>query len=138
MRAASFLHIFTSIFFFAHAAADSCCWGDNWANTNWLWLKWDEPAGVVRCGLGGTFPPGTKCAVENSKNSKGNIQALTNVTFGNEPTPFKFRIGIDPNSCDPLPNDQVLTGWEGWGAFLFWGHEFASQEMESCTQDYSS
>ncbi|KZL71220.1 hypothetical protein CT0861_04836 [Colletotrichum tofieldiae] len=138
MRFNSFISVLTSSTFLAYAAADSCCWGDVWADTNWLWLKWDEPAGVVRCGLSGTFPAGTKCTIANSKDPNGNIQALTNVTFGSDPQPFKFRIGIDPNSCDPLSNDKVITGWEGWGAFMFTGHEFTSQRLDACTQDYSA
>ncbi|KAL0938590.1 uncharacterized protein CTRU02_205200 [Colletotrichum truncatum] len=138
MRSTSFLPLFVSSTLVAVATAESCCWGDNWAYTNWLWQKWDEPAGVVRCGLGGNFPPGTKCTVENSKDSKGNIQAVTNVTFGGNSQPFRFRIGIDPNSCDTLPNDKVITGWEGWGAYLFKSHEFNPQRLESCTQDHAA
>ncbi|KAK1654608.1 hypothetical protein BDP81DRAFT_402646 [Colletotrichum phormii] len=138
MRSTYILQLFATSAYVAVAAADSCCWGDNWADTNWLWLKWDEPAGVVRCGLSGTFPAGTKCTIENSKDSKGNLQALTNVTFGGNSAPFKFRIGINPNSCDPLPSDQVLTGWEGWGANLFEGHDFTTQRLDVCTQDNSA
>ncbi|KAK1985871.1 hypothetical protein LZ30DRAFT_707315 [Colletotrichum cereale] len=135
MRSALFIHILSA--FIAYAAAD-CCWADNWSATSFLFLKWDAAAGVVRCGLSGVFPRGTKCTVENSKDANGNIQALTNVTFGSEQQPFQFRIGIDPGSCDPLPNDKVVTGWEGWGAYLFKGDTFTSQRLEVCTQEYSA
>ncbi|GKT41587.1 uncharacterized protein ColSpa_01768 [Colletotrichum spaethianum] len=138
MKSTSLIRALAPSAFIAYAAADSCCWGDQWGDTNWLFLKWDEPAQVVRCGLGGTLPAGTKCTVANSKDSNGNIQALTNVTFGSSPQPFKFRIGIDPNSCDPLPNDKVVTGWEDWGAFMFTGHELTSQRLDVCTQAYSA
>ncbi|KAK1598439.1 uncharacterized protein LY79DRAFT_539187 [Colletotrichum navitas] len=134
MRSALFIRIFTCSAFIASAVAESCCWGVMWADS-WLDLKWDEPAGVVRCGLSGTFPPGTNCTVENSKDANGNIQAVTNLTFGSNTQPFQFRIGIDPSSCDPLPNDKVVTGWEGWGAYLFKDFLIMSQKMEFCNRD---
>ncbi|KAK1990781.1 hypothetical protein LX36DRAFT_753977 [Colletotrichum falcatum] len=132
MRSALLIHLVTYSGLVACVAAESCCWGSVWAGVNWLNLRWDEPAGVVRCGLSGEFPPNTKCAVATSKDANGNIQALTNVTFGLNSQPFQFRIGIDPSGCGTLPDDKVKTGWEGWGAYLFKDSEFSSQKMMFC------
>ncbi|TID07443.1 hypothetical protein CH35J_001055 [Colletotrichum higginsianum] len=138
MRSTPFIHLLTSSAYITYAVADSCCWSDYWAENNWLWLNWDESAGAVKCGLSGPLYPGTKCSVENSKDSDGNIQALTNVTFGNDTQPFKFRIGIDPSSCKTLPDDKVVTGWEGWGAYLFKNHDFNEEPLNRCVQDNSA
>jgi hypothetical protein len=112
--------------------ASSCCWGDYWAEQYWLALKWDETAGLAKCGLSGKFPDGTKCSIETSKNDEGYQQAVANVTFGVDDTPFKFRIGINADGCKLWDSDQVLTGWEGWGAYLFDGHSLTSQDMDFC------
>ncbi|KPM43751.1 hypothetical protein AK830_g2753 [Neonectria ditissima] len=114
------------------AMANSCCWGDYWAGEYWLALKWDEPAGTARCGLSGKFPEGTKCSIETSKTDDGFQQAVANLTFGVDTTPFKFRIGINADGCQLWNSDEVLTGWEGWGAYLFEGHSLTSQEMSFC------
>ncbi|KAK2028804.1 hypothetical protein LX32DRAFT_673320 [Colletotrichum zoysiae] len=139
MRSALFVRIITCSAFIAYAVAKSCCWTDMWSDSCYLHLKWDEPAGVVRCGLvGTTFPPDTKCSVENSKDASGNIQALTNVTFGNGTAPFQFRIGVNPDTCATLPADKVTTGWEGWGSYLFKNDYFSSQDVNVCVQDHSA
>lgn len=114
------------------ATASSCCWGDYWADSYWLALKWDETTSTAKCGLSGSFPDGTKCTIETSKTSEGYQQALANVTFGVDDTPFRFRIGINADDCSTLDSDKVVTGWENWGAYLFTGHEFNSQDMTFC------
>lgn len=137
MHIISLIQIFITSSLVALAAAD-CCWGDNWADTNWLWLKWDEAAGVVRCGIEGNLQPGTKCSSVTYKDDSGYTNGLVNVTFGSDPQPFKFRIGIQPGSCDLLPNEKVISGWEGWGAYMWEGHEFTAQRLEACTQANSA
>ncbi|KAK1961342.1 hypothetical protein LY78DRAFT_662186 [Colletotrichum sublineola] len=141
MRSTLFVRILTYSFFIAYAAAD-CCWLVWFAGySNYLAQKWDSAAGVVRCGLAapkGGFPAGTKCTVENSKDANGNIQAVTNVTFVENSQPFSFRIGIDPSSCKTLPDDKVVTGWEGWGAYLFKGSKVISDKTSACISDYSA
>ncbi|KAF3803258.1 hypothetical protein GCG54_00013365 [Colletotrichum gloeosporioides] len=137
--------------FVVHTMAGNCCWRDSWGNSlqdtgygnrnynyDTLWLTWDEPAQVVRCGLSGNFQPGTKCSVATFKDENGNLNALTNITFGSDPQPFQFRLGINPGSCDPLPNDKVVTGWEGWGVFMWEGHEFATEPLGLCNTDHSA
>ncbi|KAK1981745.1 hypothetical protein LZ30DRAFT_688933 [Colletotrichum cereale] len=130
MRSESFTHLVAYSVFIARAAAKGCCWGDVWSSRSWLWLRWDDH--TVKCGLNGELPPNSRCVVENLKDENGNIQALTNVTFGNQAHPFMFRLGIDPWSCNPLPDDKVVTGWEGWGAYMFKGHELTTQKWEVC------
>ncbi|TDZ35621.1 hypothetical protein CTRI78_v011467 [Colletotrichum trifolii] len=130
-------HVVAASTYIASAAAGNCCWTVNWGDVNWLYLTWDEPAGVVRCGLEGNIMPGSHCKVENSKDDDGNVQALTSVTFGVGHQYFKFRIGVQPGSCKPLPNDKVVTGWEDWGANLFAGSTFLEQRLEICNTQNS-
>lgn len=56
--------------------------------------------------------------------------------FGVDRVPFRFRIGVSPDSCEPLPADKVMTGWEGWGKELFRGSIFNwGLSMELCNRE---
>ncbi|EFQ36636.1 hypothetical protein CGRA01v4_09672 [Colletotrichum graminicola] len=132
MQSAFFIYLLTYATFITYTIAKDCCYANNWAETNWLNIAWKESIGAAECTLKGHFPPSSKCIVENLKDANGNIQALTSLYFGNDPFPYKYRLGIDPSSCKHLPDEKVKTGWEGFGAYLFQDSWLTYQDMETC------
>ncbi|KAK1954539.1 hypothetical protein LY78DRAFT_449356 [Colletotrichum sublineola] len=132
MQSASFIYLLIYSVFIACVGAKNCCFRTIWPEINVLETKWNDTQGVARCILRGSFPPGSKCSVENSKDANGNIQALTSVYFGSNPYSYNYRLGIDTSSCKSLPDDKFKTGWEGFGAYLFKDSVLDYGPVEDC------
>ncbi|KAK2021131.1 hypothetical protein LX32DRAFT_271345 [Colletotrichum zoysiae] len=132
MQSAFSIHLLIYLVFITCAGAKNCCFSTSWAGGNFLDHRWNDSLGIAQCILRGPFPPGSKCAVENSRDANGNIQALTSLYFGSDPLPYQHRLGIDPPSCTHLPDDKVKTGWEGFGAYLFKDSWLTYQREDVC------
>lgn len=130
MHSTAYIRLLAFSAYIASAVAN-CCFLNTFGQQH-LNLLWDDASQSIKCGMDGAILEGTGCYVENSKDAEGDTQALISVFFGTDRTPFKYRLGVNPTDCTPLPADKVATSWEGWGAQLFRDNQLTVQDLWVC------
>ncbi|KAH8746899.1 hypothetical protein F5883DRAFT_437744 [Diaporthe sp. PMI_573] len=98
----------------------------------WLCVKWNEETDTLSCGLGGSFPSGSKCTVNRFYQPENRLQANVSLYMGANETPYRLDLGINPGNCKPWK--EFPTQWTGWGSYMFDGGDISAQDMSLCEE----